>query len=261
MPAFRSGGAPAPGSAGMIILSCSLPKSASSLVVRYELDLLERSTLRNGQAAFEAAFGSRYIHRLTPAITLRLGWLMFRHGTFVVKTHMPPTASVRLLIALGLARATYSYRDPRDVILSLIDHGRRSAKSRSGKRPFVEFDDVIGSIRRVRAFLKSTNEWERFGRALFIRYEDLMTNKLAQLQRMNQYLGTGIDDAGLRAIIAHHERIKARAWNFNKGTSFRYREEMTAQEQRETTEAFREFLEAHGYDVDTAPREAAAGGD
>ena len=44
--------------------------------------------------------------------------------TFVVKTHSGPSPSLLSLISENIIKAAYIYRDPRDVVLSVMDHGQ-----------------------------------------------------------------------------------------------------------------------------------------
>lgn len=231
----------------MILISSSLPKSASTLIADYQEVLLDLSHERSGQSILRERFGGRYIHRLSPRNLLRLMIIHARHGSVVVKTHAAPNLLVRLLIRTGLARATVCYRDPRDVLLSAIDHGERSRQAGSSGS-FVDLEDVAGSIARVREWLRLVDRWERFGRAHFIRYEDLVEDHRRELRRMVEYLGWKISDRDLERVVRQKETVKGASPNFNTGRSQRYRVEMSPEDNRLCVAAFGPFLDRHGYE-------------
>ncbi len=232
----------------MILISSALPKSASTLIADYQEELLKVAGRRSGQAKLHEIFNGRYIDRLGPLEVVRLIYLGARYGSLVVKTHSSPQPLVRALVLLGLAKATVCYRDPRDVVLSVIDHTERSRK---GLAPpaFTGFEDVEGSIPRVRSWLTLVDRWERFGRAHFIRYEDLMEDHGRELRKMVEYLGWDISESELEEVVRKKESGKATSWNFNAGRSQRYLSEMAPSEIEAATRAFERFLTDHGYDT------------
>ena len=232
----------------MILVSSALPKSASTLIADYQEDLLEVSDQRSGQVQFREAFDGRYVHRLGPVALARLGSLNLRHGSLILKTHLGPRPLVRALISSGLAKATVCYRDPRDILLSAIDHGERSRKGLV-RAAFTEVEDVAGSIPKVKGWLRLIDRWERFEKAHFVRYEDLMDDHGRELRKMIDYLGWDVSESTLEEVVRKRKASKASSPNFNTGRSQRYRSEMTPAEIEVSTNAFRGFLINHGYDV------------
>lgn len=231
----------------MIVISSSMPKSGSTLVCNYQEDMLDVAGIRSGQAYLREAFDGRYVHLDLPAI-IRLVWISLRYGTTVVKTHYQPNVWIRLLIRLGLAKVTYCYRDPRDVILSAIDHGQRSRNGLNLSSMFASWRDVEQSIPLVAKFLRACCAWDDFGQVLFIRYERLMQDKLGELKAIASFLEWDLSEQALGDIVEKHERLKHQAHNFNKGTIQRYQTEMTDSEIEACNEAFYDFLVRFNYE-------------
>jgi len=231
----------------MILISSSLGKSGSTIICTYQEDLLEASRLRSGQAKLYEAYNGRFIETFSPWTVLRLLYINLRYGTIVVKTHSRPSLFLEILIHLKIARATYSYRDIRDVILSAIDHGRREKDS--PRNPFVYWTDVESSIPHAIYLLKYWRSWKDFGKVFFICYERLMQNKQRELREMADYLGWKIADEDIEKIVEKREKQKRKSWNFNKGTTLRYKTEMTPSEIRLCNEMFREYLLEEGYEL------------
>ncbi|MGK7935084.1 MAG: hypothetical protein AB4206_04675 [Xenococcaceae cyanobacterium] len=83
---------------------------------------------------------------------------------------------------LGLAKATFCYRDPRDIILSAIDHGERTRKGLDSSNACKNMLTIKDSILIVKSWTSNWYKWKEFGKVFFIKYEYLMKNKLAYLQ-------------------------------------------------------------------------------
>lgn len=114
----------------MIIISSSIPKSASTLVFRYQQDLLGLASHKNviAQEKFDNYSNYGFLRKIGLKEFVIIIFIKIKYGNIVIKTHSELTFLIKLLMALGLAKATFCYRDPRDIILSAIDHGERSRK-------------------------------------------------------------------------------------------------------------------------------------
>lgn len=233
----------------MILISASLPKSGSTLIANYQEDLLAALFPSNGQAQLRKAFQGRFIGSLNPIVIARLLAIHARHGTIVVKTHSAATPLLRALINAGVARATYCYRDPRDVVLSSIDHGKRSRAGEDPARAFIDYTTIDDAIPKVQSLIQRWQSWHIFGKAQMIRYEELMADKLGSLRAMAGHLGWGADDQLLNDLVARHTPKKGVSYNFNKGTTLRYQTEMTPEEIARCTRAFRDILVQYQYEV------------
>jgi hypothetical protein len=240
----------------MIVISSSLPKSGSTLIANYQEDLLQTVEPRNGQQQLRAAFGGRFIGSLSAPTIARLLFIHARYGSVVVKTHSSVNPLIAALIRSGVARATYCYRDPRDVILSAIDHGARSRRGDDPSGAFREFETIGNSIPQVQGLVSRWQSWHRFGRVHFIRYETLMDDKLGHLQALSDYLNWRLPDEQLAAIVDRHDPKKKRggSHNFNKGTTFRYKTEMSAEDIARCSTAFHDILASYNYELTEPPR-------
>ena len=210
----------------MIILSCSLPKSASTIFATYIEDLISTCNNRSGQNALQSVFARRYFDRIDPNIAIQLLEINLFHGTTVIKSHCAPHRLVRWLILTKQAKALYISRDPRDVVLSAMD----SRKNRGGAA-FSDFTDLSSGANRVIGWAKVWREWTRFGNVGFFRYEDLMTSLRQVLHNVCDYLGLRVSDSSLTEILDRHERNKQQSLNFNKGTVGRHLHECNVREQ------------------------------
>ena len=212
----------------MIIISSSIPKSGSTLVYNYQQDLLSmlNSDNKTAQKKYKRLSYLGFTRVIGIKAFLIAVFISIKYGDIVIKTHSKPTLFIKLLIALKLAKATFCYRDPRDVILSAIDHGTRTRKGLDSSNAFRNMTTINNSLNKVKNWTKKWYAWKKFDNVLFIRYENLVESKVSCLQAMSSYFDLGLQEEQITEIYVKNENIKKSAWNFNKGTSQRYKTEM-----------------------------------
>lgn len=177
------------------------------------------------------------VGKLTTAKVLRLFMLSRHHDSFVVKTHAGPSRLVCSLMRLKLLKAVYVYRDPRDVLLSAMDHGKRilAEGERHTFANMVTFEDAFTA---VRSWIRTWERWRDCGNAFLLRYEDLMAEPLQTLKKVMDYLEISAREETLRTLIEKYgkERMKEKdtkdLLHFNKGIVNRYREEMPEEQRK-----------------------------
>lgn len=234
----------------MIVLSNGIAKSASTLIANYQERLLDHTGRRSGQDVLIERLGGRYLPAPGRKTVLRLVLISVLKGDIVVKNHWRPTPMVRRLIQTGIAKATVTYRDPRDILLSAMDHGKRSREGKDPSGAFAEFSTVEESIPMVLHILGEAAEWRRIQNGVhFIRYEELMRAPIAQLKEMTGFLGWNVPDEFIRNLVEAEEKAKASSWNFNKGTTERWKSEMNEAQQQRCREAFDPYLREMGYEA------------
>ena len=142
-----------------------------------------------------------------------------------------------------------NYRDPRDVILSAMDHGKRSRELGLQSGGFVEFQSVIDSIPFVQSMIEKFEHWSHFHQVYLVRYETLVTNPIAELSQVAKFLNWKVAKKDLEVIVNEQLSKRKDALNFNKGTTERWKTEMNAKEVHLTTQAFKPFLKKMRYEV------------
>lgn len=220
----------------MIIISSGFPKSASTLLFFYTEELMLRSGKRTAQKKFRAQNPEGFIPHFGFLATMNLLRLSLFHGDLVVKSHTAPTFFVRLLTRFGFARAYYSIRDPRDVMLSALDHAAK-ARTKTEKTPsdvaFAPFHSRRELYPALHMHFERYRQWKRFGKALFVRYENLLTHPAGELAALLDWLGRPEDKQHIPAVVAYFAGQKKETRHFNKGVLSRYSTELSAEEIRE----------------------------
>ena len=188
---------------------------------------------------------------------LFLLWLIsIKEAPFVVKTHSGPTLAVKLFNALGLVKIIYIYRDPRDVMLSAIDHGKR-IRAQGESHTFASFTNIDIALKNTANWVK---RWERYNKmpgTLMIKYEDLLSKTGSSLAEIAKHLDI--------SRVSYYEELTAIIWKYNKSNNqtnkgslhlnkakaFRYKHEMDKQDLEKINNKLGEKIKNMGYDVVT----------
>jgi len=143
-----------------IYFSYGMTKSASSFVYQLEEQIFKLSEYN----LVKIPFGIRgnkapenYVEPITDEkIREILDWLPANAVT-VIKTHGAPSTLACELVNQGKAFASATYRDPRDIAVSLADHGSRSREK--GIADFANFIHPFDALQEIKNQLKRLNPW------------------------------------------------------------------------------------------------------
>jgi hypothetical protein len=245
----------------MVLISAGMPKSGSA----YIFNLLNELFILSGNGdvrevkrkyKLEKIFRHYNCNIGKPALLklLRVILLSNREGSFVVKTHSKPTKIIEPLIRLGFIKAVYIYRDPRDAVLSAIDHGRRILQQGESHTfaGMVDFKDAFAS---VQGWINVWEKWKECRGAYLLRYEDLVNNPVEQLRSIVTYLNNEVSvnhiDAALRKYNKNNlDKFKEDYLHFNKGISNRYKQNMPDEHKILFKEKLGDKLIQMGYALD-----------
>ncbi len=173
--------------------------------------------------------------------------------TFVVKTHEAPTPFVQHLINEGTVKATYIFRDPRDVVLSAMDHGRRIRES-GQYHTFADCETLEKTVGAVKQWLGIWEQWKSINGVLCIRYENLLQNAINELKRLIAFLGLDGKHIDAQNVIARYNKenldhSKNDYLHFNEGIAERFRALMNPQELAYCRDQFGHSLEKMGCEI------------
>jgi hypothetical protein len=236
----------------MIIVSSGFPKSASTLLFLYTEEILTQSGKRSAQQKFRKRYPEGFINRFGLLNTMYLFFLNLFSGNVVVKTHSGPNFFLRFLIKMKIAKAYYSVRDPRDVILSALDHGKK-ARATGIKTPADKAFEMYEKKEDLFASLKMHYEnfarWKKFNDVLFVRYENLLSSSQAELKKVIEMLGWEKEEKLLPGIIESFAKKKSETKNFNKGEVSRFEKEFSESELEEIENEIGRLIIGMGYEL------------
>jgi hypothetical protein len=245
----------------MIVLSAGMQKAGSAWFFNMTNDML----VSCGSADCRTIRERYRLGRLMTAANcnidsptfLRMAWIglpaLFGE-TYVVKTHEAPTSSVRRMLRRGSLKATYIYRDPRDVAVSLFEHGRRireqGIQSNTG---FDRLETLEDAIHFANMKIAIWQEWRACQGVLMMRYEDLVADPLSSCQRVAEHLSLSLSEQDLQQVIQRYDAKRAaqgkapHPLHFNKGVSGRWKQELSNDQQELCIVHFGDLLPEMGY--------------
>lgn len=187
-----------------------------------------------------------------PRLTKLMHLLMphFQGNTFVVKTHEGPTIPLSFCLVNNVAKATYIYRDPRAVVLSLFEHGKK-IREEGRSQSFANLLTIEDAILYVNKRMKVYSGWMKH-EILKVRYEDLKENPIGELERLARYLECDLSKSDLEAINEKYKSttsktVEMSGLHFNKGSSGRFKEVLNPQQLELCQLYFGKFLDEMGY--------------
>jgi len=248
----------------MIILSAGMEKSGTGWYFNMTNDLLVSAGYQDARVVRRKFF----LHPILRDYNCNMGrptlvkWtcLFIPHffgNTFVVKTHDSPSSGVlRYLMFRKILKATYCYRDPRDVAVSAFEHGEKIRAS-GQMHTFGKLDSIEASIYFVKTLLTIWKEWLQYSRVLgdhvlLVRYEDLLADPMGELRRLADFLEIEVPAEVLNKIIKTYQVDPSsgnlKGLHFNKGVVGRFREVMNREQLDLCKEHFGTYLQWMGYE-------------
>lgn len=217
-----SAATPGPDGPAWVFVSYGMVKSGSTLAFEYMRGMHEASGWPQERLPLTLLPKPSSINFAGPQDDMTL---LRRHAEstgrpVVVKTHSAPTASILAGLREGWLRAHATYRDPRDMVLSLLDAGAR-ARARSAERGFAGIETVEDALRAVRRNSDVLHRWLEAPGVQPLLYDDLAFDPVPTVRRMGRH-------ARLRVAAAAIVRrvTKDRFTQLNKGRPMRHSDEM-----------------------------------
>ena len=172
--------------------------------------------------------------------------------SFVIKSHGGPVP-YRPLICQNILRATYIFRDPRDVALSAFDHGEK-IRAQGQQHTFGSLKTVNDAVYFAGSLLSVWDAWQDTGQVFMIRYEDLIADTAGQLLGLADYLGLNPSAGMIDQIVSryHPRSVKPDAHktdylHFNVGQAGRWKMLLGQKEADRCKEIFGDRLRRMGY--------------
>lgn len=167
-----------------------------------------------------------------------------------IKTHTRADPVVVRALQSGEATAHAVYRDPRDMALSMLDHG---AKSRANGRPgFVEFETLADTIDNIRHQMNSLKSWLSLPNVRPLFYDDFAFNMDETTPRILSELGLQANPEDVMRM-ATRERFTQR----NKARPARYLSEMSPEDATRFETIFAGFYRVLIADRAALPRDGS----
>ena len=247
----------------MIVLSAGMQKAGTAWYFNLTNDML----IANGHQDVRRIRTRFHLERFMSADNCNIGtpraWKLFLISvphflgqTYVIKTHEGPTLGAKAAVKTGQMKATYIFRDPRDVVVSLFEHGERIRKSKARSATgFDRLETLEAAIEFVRNRLSIWRAWANVPRVLTVRYEDLQAGPVRECERLARFLGLELSRTQIAEIVDRYDAERASAGkapfplHFNKGLPGRWQEVLSPAQGRLCQDRFGDSLSEMGYAV------------
>jgi hypothetical protein len=211
----------------MIYISYGVPKSASTYTYIVTETVLK--TAGHSPIALSTATKGRKspLNYISPVTSADIDQVRSEIGikSAVIKTHGAPGPGLIKAIEQGQIFASAVVRDPRDIALSLMDHG---AKSRAaGKKDFAEIETTADAIRLLDDQFRRLNAWAKCSKLLVLRYDEVCFDTPTAIKKILDQLGLRTSVERVLAALPDRTLVK----QFNHGERDRYKLEMAADTQ------------------------------
>lgn len=213
---------------GFIYFSYGMTKSASSFVYQLEeqifklsnYDLMKVPSKIRGNRAPE-----NYVEPITDEkIQEILNWLP-ENAVTVIKTHGAPSKLACELVNQGKAFASATFRDPRDIAVSLSDHGARSREK--GIADFASFVRPIDALPEIKNQLNRLNPWLKLSGCQSFSYDLIRSKPEAVVSAVFEQVG--LKDVSVEDVLLPFQD-RTKIIHYNVGNAGRYKDNMTEEE-------------------------------
>lgn len=244
----------------MVILSAGMQKSGSA----YFYNIINELAIESGHNDARQIKLKRDLNDLMRWHNNNIGnlslnklmmlWLIsIQEGTFVVKTHSGPNLATRILSKLRLIKIVYYYRDPRDSLLSAIDHGKK-IQANGNDHTFVKLVDFDKCLQHVKAWLGVWKKYADTPGVLMVKYEEMMEKLIETVKTIEEFLGISVNAKKRQEIIWKFSKdnpySNRTGMHFNKAKIYTYKTEMPQKQKTKCQAAFGKYLEAMSYNID-----------
>lgn len=222
----------------MIIFSYGMTKCGSTLAFELARTALEINGFPQPHLSDQAVGPSRKINFIQHIDDHRAKRLLSEirgiGHPIVIKTHTRPDIPVIDMINRGQAQAQATYRDPREMALSMLDHGARARAL--GKPAFAEFETLDQVLGNIHSQIDSLTQWLYRSNTLPVYFEDVAFDTLSTTRRIMAHLHL---DGSAEPVVKHV--LNRRFTQFNQGRRRRFRDEMSLPDQHRFKTELRRF--------------------
>jgi hypothetical protein len=158
----------------------------------------------------------------------------------VVKTHAPLTPEIERHLDAGTAIASVSFRDPRDVAVSLLEAGVNERRRTNGREVFCRIHSLEDTLEPMREHLPYLRAWLRRDDVLHLPFDLLVEWPHAAAARIASQMSLEVDSQSIGERLF---RSRDQVPEYNVGKKGRYRQVMTVAEQATFTAEFHREIE------------------
>lgn len=232
--AARAGVAPPPARRHGLYLSYGVTKTGSTLAFELVRAILDQAGVDQSRLPDGAVTPGHNINFFAGAVsdqvTAALEAAAGRGGLVAVKTHGRPESRARAAARRGRLIGHVVFRDPRDIVLSMLDAGVRARQM--GARAFSEIVTLDDALRALERQVSRMNAWLEVPGMMPLLYDRFAFDLPRSVRQLARQLGVEADPD---AVIA---AVESRFTQRNKAIPSRHENEMDPADQRRVLAQF-----------------------
>lgn len=227
---------------GRIIISYGMPKSASTFAWMLLKDLMNLGGRQVVSLSSEAKGNQSIEDYVLEADAARLERIRLEcgAGNVVVKTHSAETAFSDVALFFEAPIVFVQHRDPREIVLSLIDHGARSRSL--GINDFAECRDVNSSLLTIDHAMNALFSWIEKRAAHVVSYNDLCFDTEVAIERIKTVLNVNVSTKDIMSRFSERSSII----QFNKGIRDRWKHELSHDDSQRIVARYKRYYDRFG---------------
>jgi hypothetical protein len=219
-------------------ISYGVTKSASTFAYQLTEEIIRNA----GHQPAKLSTYQNYIDPIDGAAAEAVG-IEAGGSSVVIKTHGAPDRKILESVGSRAIFASVILRDPRDIALSMLDHGVRCRRTNTrGFADLYSLDDVFANLDDQFDRLKI---WTSCANVLLLTYDEICFGTETVVEKIARQLNVTVN---ARDILRRFRR-KSAIGNFNKGIKDRHKYEMSWEDQARIIERYRniyrDYLRMH----------------
>lgn len=223
-----------------LYISFGMPKSGSTMAFEITKRLFELNGHRQVRLSDKAVEPAHHINFVRKWDDEGVVEALIREArrtgsTIVIKTHTAPSAAVARLVESGDITGHCICRDPRDIALSMKDHGAKARKA--GEVAFAKIVSIEDTLAPIAERIRVYELWSALNGFPTITYANLLCSRHLIAEAIEEQMGfkCEIDDV--------YRYVNANTFTqFNKGVLNRYETEMSAKDNGLFSRRFQTFI-------------------
>lgn len=225
----------------MIYFSYGMTKSASSFVYQLQEQIIKNSNYNLVKVPTEIRNNNARENYLEPITDEKvqqiLEWLP-ENSVTVIKTHGSPSPLAIKLVQEGKAWASATYRDPREIAISLLDHGKRSRDK--GIPDFANFQKPLDTLKELEIQIANRfTPWKNTPNCLAINYNLTKSKPESLVKILLEQMN--LKNINTEDILLPFED-KSKIIHFNIGENDRYKKIMDTEDLNIFNKHFESFI-------------------
>lgn len=226
----------------MLILCYGITKSGSTLAFELIKGMLKSAGFeqrRLPDAVVTPGHRVNFVERMDPATIAKLYGAMEPNEKIAVKVHCkvhrPTFIHLQELQAQRKLQIFASYRDPREISLSMIDAGAKAREA--NQQAFSEFKDVDSTLSEIERQLEIFRRWAAIRGTVRLGYNMVAFEPDTMIDIVERVLGIAVN----RGVAKHHAFNRAFTQK-NKGVKDRLNE-LSPDDRQRLTARFQDFID------------------